>query len=105
MAKTILMKNPAAGLTKKGFYGFSWTTFLFAGFPAVFRGDFLIGIIMIFAALPTFWIAPTVFAFIYNRRYTTKLLEHGYRFAGSEAENAAAAAKLGVDLSATAVPQ
>ncbi|HQT61788.1 MAG TPA: hypothetical protein PLV07_10665 [Acidiphilium sp.] len=105
MAKKILLKNPATGITKNGFYGFSWTTFFFGGFPALFRGDYMIGLIFIVLSILTAGVAGFIFAFSYNRRYTTKLLEEGYRFAGSEAENAAAAAKLGVDLSATAVPQ
>jgi uncharacterized membrane protein len=28
MAKEILMKHPQTGVIKKGFYGFSWTSFL-----------------------------------------------------------------------------
>ncbi|MCQ2879452.1 HrgC protein [Helicobacter pylori] len=52
----VLRKN---NLTKKGLVGFSWTT-LFFGFlvPAI--------------------IANIVFAFIYNKKYTTKLLEDDY---------------------------
>lgn len=105
MAKTILLKNPATGVTKKGFYGFSWTTLLFGGFPALFRGDYMIGLIFIVLNIFTVGVAGLIFAFSYNRRYTTKLLEEGYQFAGAPAENTAAAAKLGVDLPATAAPQ
>ncbi|CAG4924799.1 unnamed protein product [Acidocella sp. C78] len=105
MAKTILLKNPATGVTKKGFYGFSWTTLFFGGFPALFRGDYMIGLIFIVLNIFTVGVAGFIFAFSYNRRYTTKLLEEGYQFAGAPAETTAAAAKLGVDLPATAAPQ
>ena len=33
MATSIKMRNPETGLTKQGFYGFSWTTFFLACSP------------------------------------------------------------------------
>ncbi|GHP31341.1 hypothetical protein VN0212_06420 [Helicobacter pylori] len=33
---------------------------------------------MFIAALFTFWLSHIVFAFIYNKQYTNKLLESGY---------------------------
>ena len=94
MAHTIIMQSPTTGVTKKGFYGFSWTTFFFGGFPALFRGDFAIGLVFIILNILTFGIAGIIFAFVYNKRYTIKLIEIGYRFAGSPGENACAASKL-----------
>jgi hypothetical protein len=41
MATKINMLNPDTGLIKTGFYGFSWTTFFFGAFPALFRSDFI----------------------------------------------------------------
>jgi hypothetical protein len=41
-----MMKNPNTGVIKKGFYGFSWTTFLFGGIPALFRGDIITGLVV-----------------------------------------------------------
>lgn len=107
MATTISMQHPVTGVFKKGFYGFSWTTFFFGGFPALFRGDYGTGLIFIVLSPITLGLAGFIFAFSYNKRYTTRLLEHGYRFAGTAIENSQAAAKLGVDLAVAnaAAPQ
>lgn len=105
MATTIKMKNPANGLTKTGFHGFSWTTFFFGTFPALFRGDFLtfIGAAVIYfiLAIATVGIgaiiAQFVWAFQYNKYYTRKLIEKGFRFDGTPEENALAAKAIGVE--------
>lgn len=96
MAKKIPMKNPQTGVMKTGLYGFSWTTFFFGGLPAVFRGDIIIGVCVMLASICTFGVAGLVWAFIYNKRYTVKLVEQGYVFVGSEGENELAKAKLGI---------
>ncbi|MEG6549649.1 hypothetical protein V6C53_05350 [Desulfocurvibacter africanus] len=96
MATAILVKNPQTGIVKKGLYGFSWTTFFFNGFPALFRGDIGTGLILIVLNLPTFGVAGLVWSFIYNKKYTLGLLEKGYVLAGSETENGLARQKLGI---------
>lgn len=97
MATTIMMKNPKTGVVKKGLYGFSWTTLFFGGLPAIFRGDILVGVAVMVASLCSMGIAGIIWAFIYNKRYTVKLVEEGYIFTGSDAENDLAMAKLGVE--------
>ena len=106
MATKINMINPTTGLTKTGFYGFSWTTFFFGAFPALFRSDFLtfIGffIVLCIIAFATFgfgaFVAMIIWAFMYNKYYTRKLIESGFKFNGTTEENAAAAAALGVSM-------
>jgi len=107
MATKIAMRHKDSGIVKNGFYGFSWTTLFFGFFPALFRGDFItfIGgfvVSLIIAAftlgIGAFFIG-LVWAFMYNKYYTRKLLERGYIFAGSESENALAAAAVGVVVS------
>lgn len=88
------------GHRKKGFLGFSWTSFFFGFFVPIFRGDlkwFLIFIFpFIFTALGTslnlnfdnnfilfIFVFPVyaskfVFPFIYNSFYTKDLLKRGY---------------------------
>lgn len=88
------------GHRKKGFLGFSWTSFFFGFFVPIFRGDlkwFLIFIFpFIFAALGTslnlnfdnnfilfifilpVYVSKFVFPFIYNSFYTKDLLKRGY---------------------------
>ena len=87
MATVIMMKNPQTGIIKKGLYGFSWTTFFFTGIPAICRGDLITGICLIIASFLTAGIAGIVWAFIYNKKYTLKLVEEGYVFIGNEDEN------------------
>ena len=63
-----------------GFYGFSWTTLFFSGFPAIFRGDLITGVIVLILSASSFWLVAIIWAFLYNRVYTTRLLERGYVF-------------------------
>jgi len=98
MATEIQMIQRSTGITKTGFYGFSWTTLFFGGFPALFRGDFitflgLFAVIFVIALVTAGiggFIASLVWAFVYNSYYTKKLLEKGYEFVGTDDEVAAA---------------
>ncbi len=96
MATRIMMRNSTTGIVKKGFYGFSWTTLLFGGFPALFRGDFVMGLVFIVLGVLTGGISNVILAFFYNKTYTTKLVEAGYQFADHETRNAMARARLGI---------
>ncbi len=96
MAETVMLKHTRTGIVKKGFYGFSWTTLFFGGFPALFRGDILMGLIVMVINFCTFGFAGLIWAFFYNKTYTHKLLENGYELADSEAKNALARSKLGI---------
>ncbi len=104
MAQIVMLKHKDSGIVKKGFYGFSWTTLFFGFFPALFRSDFLtfIGgaVVLILLAVLTFGIgaavAMFVWAFMYNKYYTRKLLENGYVFADSEGKTVEAKSRLGI---------
>ncbi len=76
MTTTINLKKD--NLIKKGFVGFSWTTLFFGFFVPIIRGDVKWAVIMFIAALFTSFISNIVLAFIYNKQYTTRLLESGY---------------------------
>ncbi|GAA7297864.1 HrgC protein [Helicobacter pylori] len=76
VATTISLKKD--NLIKKGLVGFSWTTFFFGFFVPIIRDDVKWAIVMVVAALFTFGLSNIVFAFIYNKQYTTRLLERGY---------------------------
>ncbi|WRA05420.1 HrgC protein [Helicobacter pylori] len=76
VATTISLKKD--NLIKKGLVGFSWTTFFFGFFVPIIRGDARWAIVMVVVTLFTFVLSNIVFAFIYNKQYTTKLLESGY---------------------------
>jgi hypothetical protein len=73
------LKNPNTGIVKAAPVGFSWTTFFFGGFPALFRGDFKWFLIQFLVACVTMGFSNLVFAFIYNKLFITGLLERGYK--------------------------
>lgn len=88
MAIKVSMTHPATGINADGYFGFSWSSFFFSGIPAIARGDAVTGaavlLTSIVLSLMTFgllWFAvTTVWAAIYNKRYTLTLVEKGYVF-------------------------
>ncbi|MCW1754169.1 MULTISPECIES: hypothetical protein [Rhizobium] len=104
MAAEVKMINPATGVVKTGLYGFSWTSFFFGGFPALFRGDVGIGLGLIAVGFVAgifglglgWFVVGVIWAFVYNKLYTTRLLDAGYKLADTPEKNAAACAALGV---------
>ncbi len=113
MAQTITLRHKTSGIMKDGFYGFSWTTFFFGCFPALFRGDFLtfigIFVVLLLVGIVTFGIGTFlgmfIWAFFYNGYYTKRLLEKGYELAGGTLQNEDAAKALGVRLTPLWTPQ
>ncbi|WP_028551307.1 hypothetical protein [Paenibacillus sp. UNC451MF] len=89
----VRLKNAAGGI-KEVKVGFSWTTFFFGFFPALFRGDLKWAAIMFIAAaaVGTFtlgfgaWVPGIIFSFIYNKMYIKELLEKGYHPADDQAQ-------------------
>jgi hypothetical protein len=100
MATAVRLANPQTGIVKRGFVGFSWTTFLFGGLPALFRGDFVMGLVFIVLQFLTWGLSGLILAFFYNKQYTLKLVERGYVLADTAQLNEIAAAKLGIILAA-----
>ncbi len=104
MATAVALKHKDTGILKTGYFGFSWTTLLFGFFPALFRGDFItfIGgfVISMIIALVTFGFGALliglIWAFMYNKHFTRKLLESGYIFNDDPAINEEAATALEV---------
>ena len=88
MATTVQMKHKQSGIVKNGYYGFSWTSFFFGGLPALFRGDVAYGLGVLvagilfgaFSAGLLWFVVGLVWAFIYNKNYTHRLLQTGYEF-------------------------
>ena len=79
MAQNIRLRHAQSGVITTGFYGFSWTTLFFSGFPAIFRFS-LCNVIVLILSASSFWLVAIIWAFLYNRVYTTRLLERGYVF-------------------------
>jgi hypothetical protein len=76
---SIIFKNPNTGAMKEAPIGFSWTTFFFGFFPALFRGDWKWGVIQFILAIITLGISNLVFMFIYNNLYVRDLIGAGYK--------------------------
>ena len=74
-------------MVKRGFLGFSWTTFFFGFFVPLFRGDWLWLVIMLILGVMSCGIANIILAFLYNKFYTSKLLENGWEAADDFSRN------------------
>ncbi|MDR1827328.1 MAG: hypothetical protein LBR29_03235 [Methylobacteriaceae bacterium] len=97
MAVLINMQHPQTGIIRPGYYGFSWTTLFFGGFPALFRGDAVTALAVSVFSVCTFGAAQVIWAFIYNRTYTLSPLEKGYVFHDAGQEKLYAELSLGID--------
>lgn len=82
----IYFQNPMTGQVKEAPVGFSWTTFFFGFFPALFRGHWVGFAILFFVGLITFGISNLVFMFIYNKMYIKHLISEGYKAKGGSAD-------------------
>ena len=96
MAKRVALIHPQTGLMKSGFYGFSWTFLFFGWFVPLFRGELLIALLHFTITVITIGLWQIIFAFLYNKQYTTRLLEKGYVLNDSEEVNTEARQKLGI---------
>lgn len=80
------LENPITNQLKQVKVGFSWTTFFFGFWPALFRGDWkwfgIQLVIEIFLGCFTYGIGAgvvgIVFAFFYNKLYINDLLAKGF---------------------------
>lgn len=70
--KVIFEKN---GITKEVKSGFSWTTFFFSGFPQLFRGEILIGILLLFFS---YLGVHLIYAFFANKITARRLIGDGW---------------------------
>lgn len=98
---SIMFKNPKTGALKEAPVGFSWTTFFFGFFPALFRGDWKFGAIQFVLQMLTMGLSSLVFCFIYNKLYIKDLIGAGFQAQSiSKGDMDYAAAKLGLQIPA-----
>jgi hypothetical protein len=76
--KTILIRHDNSGLIKKGYYGWSWTYFLFGWFVPVFRGEIGIAAIHFVFTCITFGFFQIFMSFFYNKQYMIRMLTSGW---------------------------
>lgn len=72
------MINHLTQARKTGMQGFSWTTFFFGPFPALFRGHISAALIMTLVAFVTVGISWLVFPFFYNGWHWNVLTAKGF---------------------------
>lgn len=78
MATKVMIQHPATGLTKNGYFGFSWTYLFFGWWVPLVRGELGVAALHLLFTLITFGFWQIIMAFLYNRQYMTRMLEKGY---------------------------
>ena len=96
MAKKVALIHPQTGVMKSGFYGFSWTFLFFGWFVPLFRGELMIALLHFTITVITIGLWQIIFAFLYNKQYTTRLLEKGYVLNDTVEVNEEARQRLGI---------
>lgn len=98
MATAVMIKHVPSGLTRKGYFGFSWTYLFFGWLVPVFRGGLGVGALHFLFSLVTFGLWQFIVCFLYNKQFMTRMLTSGWVLADTGANNAAAAMSLGIAL-------
>ncbi len=96
MATKINIQQPAYGLTKNGYYGYSWTYLFFGWFVPLFRGELSVAALHLLFSLFTFGIWQIIVSFLYNNQYMTRMIEKGYVLIGDADEISKAKLALGL---------
>ena len=94
MATKAIIQHPESGITKDGYYGFSWTYLIFGWFVPLFRGELGVGALHLLFTFVTFGLWQLILCFLYNKQYMTRMLTNGWELAGNENENLKARAAL-----------
>ena len=96
MAQSIAIVHKESGMMKNGLYGFSWTYLFFGWFVPLFRGELGVAALHLLFSLVTLGIWQLIACFLYNKQYMTRMLTNGWELAGTETDNLAAQAALGM---------
>ena len=96
MATKVIIQHSATGLTKNGYYGFSWTYLFFGWFVPLFRGELGVAALHLLFSFVTLGFWQLVLCFIYNKQYMTRMLEKGYVLKDSETNMLQARMALGI---------
>ena len=91
-----MIQNPTNGLTKKGYFGFSWTYLIFGWWVPLIRGELGVAALHLLFTLATAGIWQFIVCFLYNKQYMTRMLEKGYVLKDEDTIMSAARAKLGI---------
>ena len=95
--KKIKVKHNESGILKNCFVGYSWTYFFFGFFVPIFRGEISIGVFHLIFSVVTFGIFQLIMPFLYNKQYSTRLLNNSWSLYDSEENNLIAIKKIGIE--------
>ena len=96
MATKVVIQHPASGLTRSGYFGFSWTYLIFGWWVPLFRGEVFVAALHFLFTVVTFGLWQLIGAFLYNKQYMTRMLEKGYVLNDDEQTMAEARRALGI---------
>jgi len=96
VATKVIIQHPSNGLTKNGYYGFSWTYLFFGWLVPLIRSELSVAALHLLFTIFTFGLWQLVVCFLYNKQYMTRMLEKGYILKDSEETMANARVKLGI---------
>jgi len=96
MAKKVIIQHPVNGLTRNGYFGYSWTYLFFGWLVPLFRGELGVAALHMLFTLFTFGLWQLIVSFLYNKQYMTRMLEKGYVLKDSEQTMAEARACLNI---------
>ena len=95
--KKIKVKHNESGIQKSCFVGYSWTYFFFGFFVPICRGETLIGLSHLIFTVVTFGIFQLIMPFLYNKQYSTRLLNNSWSLYDSEENKLIAIKKIGIE--------
>ncbi|ACT47297.1 hypothetical protein [Methylotenera mobilis] len=96
MATKVIIQHPVNGLTRNGYFGYSWTYLFFGWLVPLFRGELGVAALHMLFTLFTFGLWQLIVSFLYNKQYMTRMLEKGYVLKDSEQVMAEARASLNI---------
>lgn len=85
--RPVMIQHTSSGLTKKGFYGYSWTYLFFGWLVPIFRGEIGISMLHLILTVATLGIFQIVMPYLYNRQYTSRQLTNGWVLADAPEKN------------------
>ena len=94
--KKIKVKHNESGIQKNCFVGFCWSYLVFGFFVPIFRGEISIGFFHLILSLFTLGIFQLIMSFLYNKQYSTRLLNNSWSLNDSEENNSIARQKIGI---------
>lgn len=94
--KRVMLVHSQTGLTAKGYFGWSWTYFLFGWLVPIIRGEIGVGVLHFIVTVLTFGIFQWIMSLLYNKQYMNRMLLAGWRVQENDPNVQEAKLKLGI---------